>query len=426
MPNCDEKLSLLTRRQFSKCFTAASAALLGSNRLWSAAGPPLPPGQAATHHCDLLIKGGTVIDHGRNLHAPLDVAVEGGKILELATDIPVNDAGRVFSAKGKLVVPGLVDVHTHIYEGVGLLGVNSDHYCLGRGVTTAVDDGSAGYVTITGLRKYVINTSATRLYASMDSGAIGLATLKEDLEWMNPEMAAQAALDNKPAVVAITARLSKADAGTNDLEILKRARQATDAAKLPLMVHAQGTYSPLPEYLKLMRKGDVLTHCFHGLPYGVLDGNGKLLPEVRDARARGILFSVGHGSRFSFDVAEKCTQQDFLPDAISSDIEAFNVGGPVFDLPTTLNKYLLFGLSVEKVIELATIKPAHVFDFGLELGTLQPGSPADIAVMELREGSFTFMDGMKKVRTGRQALYNVATVRGGQLYVNRSEDLNSV
>jgi dihydroorotase len=416
---------LITRRQFSKSLGAASATLLSSGRLSSGAAPLLPPPQNAARRYDLLIKGGTVIDPGQNLHSALDVAVKDGKVLDLSADIPASEAGRVFSAKGKLVTPGLVDVHTHIYEGVGPLGVNADHYCLGRGVTTAVDDGSAGYVTIAGLRKYVINTSATRLYASMDSGAIGLATLKEDLEWVNPELAAQAALDNKPDVVAITARLSKADAGRNDLEILKRARQATDAAKLPLMVHAQGTYSPLPEYLKIMRKGDVLTHCFHDLPYGVLDGNGKLLPEVRDARARGILFSVGHGSHFSFDVAEKCTQQDFLPDAISSDIEAFNVGGPVFDLPTTLNKYLLFGLGVDKVIELATIKPAHVFDFGLELGTLQPGSIADIAIMELREGSFTFMDGGKHVRTGRQALYPAATVRGGQMYVNRSEDLSN-
>ena len=416
---------MLTRRQFSKCFGALSASVLGSRRLWSGGEPLLPSPQKEIRLCDLLIKGGTVIDPGRNLHSALDVAVKDHRILEVAADIPASEAGTVVSAKGKLVIPGMVDVHTHIYEGVGLLGVNADHYCLGRGVTTAVDDGSAGYVTIAGLRKYVINTSATRLYASMDSGALGLATLKEDLEWMNPELAARTAVVNKPAVVAITARLSKADAGTNDIEILRRARQASDAAQVPLMVHAQGTYSPLPVYLKVMRKGDVLTHCFHDHPYGVLDGNGKLLPEVLDARARGILFSVGHGSRFSFEVAEKCTQQDFLPDAISSDIEAFNVGGPVFDLPTTMNKYLLLGLSVDKVIELATIKPAHVFDFGLELGALQPGSVADIAIMELREGSFTFMDGGQRVRPGRQALYPIATVRGGQLYVNRGEDSSS-
>jgi dihydroorotase len=410
-----------TRRQFSKHFLGTASLLLTSSHFWQATELASAADEVANQNCDLLVKGGTVIDPGRSIHALLDVAVRDGKILGLSPDIPAGRARQVISAKGRLVIPGMVDVHTHIYEGVGLLGVNADHYCLGRGVTTAVDDGSAGYVTISGLRKYVINTSATRLYASMDSGALGLATLKEDLEWMNPELAARAALDNKPAVVAITARLSKADAGSNDVEILRRARRASDAAKIPLMVHAQGTPSPLPVYLKVMRKGDVLTHAFHDHPYGLLDGNGKLLPEVVDARARGILFSVGHGSRFSFEVAEKCTQQDFLPDAISSDIEAFNVGGPVFDLPTTLNKYLLLGLSVDKVIELATIKPAHVFDFGLELGTLQPGGVADVAIMELREGSFTFMDGGKRVRTGRQALFPTAAVRGGQLYVNRSD-----
>lgn len=415
---------MLTRRDFSKCVGAAGATLLGSGRLSSGGGPLAAAAEKAAR-CDLLIKGGTVIDPGRNLHSALDVAIRDGTILEVAPAIPASEAARVISAKGKLVVPGLIDVHTHIYEGVGPLGVNADFYCLGRGVTTAVDDGDAGYVTIAGLRKYVINTAATRVYASMDAGAIGLALLKEDLDAIDPERAAQAALANKPAVVAITARLGKTDAGPNELEILKRARQAANAARLPLMVHAQGTNRPLPEYLKIMRKGDVLTHAFHGLPNGLLDGNGKLLPEVWDARQRGILFSVGHGSRFSFDVAEKCTQQDFLPDAISSDIEAFNVSGPVFDLPTTLNKYLLFGLSVDKVIELATIKAAHVFDLGVDLGTLQPGSIADVAVLELRQGSFSFADGMKSVRTGHRALDPVATVRAGRLYADRSEDLSN-
>jgi dihydroorotase len=399
-----------------------STAVLTFNNLWPAVSLASDSDQKAGQDCDLLIKGGTVIDPGRNIHAPLDVAVRNGKILELSPDISAIRARKVVSARGKFVAPGLIDVHVHVYEGVGPLGVNADHYCLARGVTTAVDDASAGYDTIAGLRKYVINTSATRLYATMDSGALGLVTLTQDLEWMNPQLAARAAEDNKSAVVGITARLSKRDAGTNDLEILRRAREAAEASNLPLMVHAQGTYSPLKPILKLMRKGDVLTHCFHDRPYGLLDEGGRVLPEVREARERGISFSVGHGSRFSFDVAEKCVQQDFMPDAISSDIEANNVNGPVFDLTTTLSKFLLLGLSVDKVIELATIKPAHVFSFGLELGTLLPGSVADIAILELREGTFPLMDGAAEKRISRQRLVSAGTVREGKLYVNQGED----
>jgi len=371
--------------------------------------------------CDLLIKGGTLIDPSQNLHSSLDVAVKDGKVLEIAADIPVSRARKVVSAKDKIVTPGLIDVHVHIYEGVGPLGVNADHFCLARGVTTAVDSASAGYATIKGLRKYVIETSATRLRASMDSGALGLITLTENLEWMNPQLTAEAANQNKPAVVAITARLSKNDAGTNDLEILKRARTAAEASNLPLMVHAQGTYSPLREILDIMRKGDVLTHCFHNRPYGLLDSSRRVLPEVREARERGIYFSVGHGSRFSFDVAEACIQQNFMADAISSDIEANNVSGPVFDLPTTLSKFLLLGLDLDKVIELATDNPAHMFNFGQQLGTLRPGSAADIAVWVLREGRIPLTDSTEQ-RMGRQMLVSVATVRDGTLYVNRSDE----
>jgi dihydroorotase len=416
-----EEFKLPTRRQFSKCLVAASTTLLDPGNIWTATASSSQSDNEVVRTCDLLIKGGTVIDPSQNLHSPLDVAVKDGTILEIAADIPVSRARKAVSAKGKIVTPGLIDVHVHIYEGVGSLGVNADHFCLARGVTTAVDSASAGYATIAGLRKYVIGTSATRLYASMDSGALGLITFTENLEWMNPQLAAEAANHNKPAVVAITARLSRTDAGTNDLEILKRARTAAEASSLPIMVHAQGTYSPLSEILKIMRKGDVLTHCFHNRPYGLLDGNRRVLPEVREARERGIYFSVGHGSRFSFDVAEACIQQDFMADAISSDIEANNVAGPVFDLPTTLSKFLLLGLDLDKVIEHATIKPAHIFSFGQQLGTLRPGSVADIAVLALHEGKFPLADSSEQ-RMGRQMLMSVATVRDGTLYVNRSDE----
>ena len=168
----------------------------------------------------------------------------------------------------------------------------------------------------------------------------------------------------------------------------------------------------------------MLAHCHNNNRHGVLDENGKILAEVWEARDRGILFSVAHDTRrFSFDVADTCVQQNLLPDAISSCIQADGVKGPVFDLPTTLSKFLLLGLGIDKVIELATLKPARIFNYGLELGTLRPGSPADIAIFELREGTFLFIDSSGEKRTGRQKLTNTATVCNGQLYMNGSEEL---
>jgi dihydroorotase len=187
-------------------------------------------------------------------------------------------------------------------------------------------------------------------------------------------------------------------------------------------VHIGGSYSPLKDILAIMRKGDVLTHCYTGDPHGVLDEGGEILPEVWEARQRGILFAVGHATtRFSFKVAEKCLREKFLPDVISCGNSAPSVAGPTFDMPTTLSKFLLLGLSVDKVIELVTIRPAHVFNFGMELGTLRPGSAADIAISELREGTFAFADGRGETRLGRQKLVNLASIRDGKLFVNQNE-----
>src|SRR5579875_721292 len=349
---------MLTRRKFSKYVVGGATALVPVGNLLSANEQPPLSDQHSNQDCDLLIKGGTVIDPAQHLHGPLDVAVKDGKILEIAQLFPDSHARKVISAKGKIVTPGLIDIHVHVYEGVGPLGVNADHYCLARGVTTAVDSGSAGASTILGLRKYVINTSATRLYASLDSGNIGAVTFIESLAWMNPQLAAAAAKDNKPAVVGITARVPQKDAGTNDLIILERAREAAEASNLPMTVHIGGSYSPLSKILKMMRKGDVLAHCYNNQSHSLLDEQGKVRPEVWEARERGVLLSVAHDThRFSFDVAEKCLSQKLAPDAISSCISANCVQGPVFDLATTLSKFLLLGLNIDKVIELATIKP---------------------------------------------------------------------
>ena len=421
---------VLTRREFSKLIVG-SGLLASSNFEVSSAQPhshAQGADQSATQDCDLLIKGGTVIDPGRNVHAPLDVAVKDGKILELLPDILAARALRVVSAKGKIVTPGLIDVHVHVFEGVGPTGLNADQYCLGRGVTTAVDAGSTGYADIAGFRQYVIKPSATRVYALVDIGArgtiLGLIGNYANLDWVNAQLTARAAEANKPDVVGIKVRLSREITGSNDLEILKRALEAAKISHLPLMVHVGDSYSPLPEILVQMRKGDVLTHCFTGRPHGPLDANGKIIPEILDCRQRGVLFDVGDGGpHLDLDVAEKCLQQNFLPDTIGTDLGGLSYNGPVYDLVTELSKFLLLGLSVDQVIERVTVRPTRMFNFGVELGSLRPGTVADITILEVREGSFLFTDSTGRKRTGRQKLQSAAAVRAGKLYVNRSEDL---
>jgi len=424
---------MLTRRQFSKLIVGSG--LVASSNFRAAEASPLSTsqgaGQAATQDCDLLIKGGTVVDPGQNLHAALDVAVKDGKILELAPDIAAARALRVVSAKGKIVTPGLIDVHVHVFEGIGPTGLNADQYCLGRGVTTAIDAGSTGYADIAGFRQYVIKPSSTRVYALLDIGArgtiLGLIGNYANLDWVNAQLTARAAETSKPDVVGIKVRLSREITGSNDLEILKRALEAARISRLPLTVHVGDSFSPLPQILSQLRKGDVLTHCFTGRPNGPLDANGKIIPEMIDCRQRGVFFDVGDGGpHLDLSVAEKCLQQNFLPDTIGTDLGGLSYNGPVYDLVTELSKFLLLGLTVDQVIERVTIKPTHIYNFGAELGSLRPGSVADISILEVREGSFLFTDSTGKRRTGRQKLQSAAAIRAGKLYVNRSEDqLNS-
>jgi dihydroorotase len=421
---------MLTRREFSKLI-AATPLLAPRGLEGTSAAPTSPPqdmNQALSMSRDLLIKGGTVIDPGQNLHAVLDVAVKDGRIQQVAADISADGTQNVISAKGKFVTPGLIDVHVHVFEGIGPTGLNADQYCLGRGVTTAIDAGSAGSFAIAGFRQYVIKPSATRIFAMVDIGArgtlMGLAGNYTNLDWVNPQRTAKAAEANKPDVVAIKVRLSKAITGPNDLEVLKRALEAAQLSHLPLMVHVGDSYSPLPQILRQLRKGDVLTHCYTGEPNGPLDANGKLIPEMLECRERGVFFDVGDGGpHMSLSVAEKCIQQNFLPDTIGTDLGGISYSGPVYDLVTELSKFMLIGLSLDQLIERVTLRPTRAFNFGVEIGTLRPGAVADITVLDVREGSFTFTDSTGVKRTGRQKLQSVAAIRAGKTYVNRSDDV---
>jgi dihydroorotase len=415
---------MLTRRQFSKNFLAGGTALLACGDLGPANALPTSSDKILDQKFDLLIKGGTVIDPSQHLHESLDVAVKDRKILAVAPDIPEQQSAQVFSAKDAIVTPGFIDLHVHCFDAIGA-GVNADHYCLGRGVPTVVDAGSAGYPMIAGFIKYVVKTSLTRIFALVDIGALGTVVgirehPMENLEWVNPELTARAAEENKPTVVGIKVRLQKSIEGPNDIECLKRALQAAESCGLPLMAHIDDPYSPLPDIVRLLRKGDVFTHFLGNHEHSILDTNQKILPEVREARERGVFFDIAEGSsHMSFDVAQKCLAQGFLPDTISTDLYNGNVFGPTYDLPTLASKFLALGMNLDKVVELVTIKPAQVFDYGMQLGTLKPGTEADISIFEVREGKFAYMDADKKKLAGHQQLMSKAVVRSGQLFVNQ-------
>jgi len=387
----------------------------------------------AAHRYDLIVKGGHVIDPSQSISRMCDIAVSGTKIARVAAEISAGEARHVLDAKGKLVTPGLIDVHTHIYDGVAPLGIPADPTCIAKGVTTALDAGSAGAHTFPGLRKYIVNVVDTRVYALLNISVVGQSTLSDDnphgelldLRYANPKLAVRTIEQNRDVILGVKIRLTENIAGDHDLQALHLAREAADAVKLPLMVHIGGTHSTLDAILGVLQKGDVVTHSYRGGSGGILDANGRVLPAVHSAVhsavARGVHMDVGHGAgSFSFEVAEKALKQDLLPGTISSDVHQFNVNGPVFDLVTTLSKFLHLGLTLEQVIERATANPARTFGFPMGLGTLREGAEADIAVLSVAEGDFDFVDSLGAHRIGHRKLVPAATVKAGRIYGSAS------
>lgn len=378
---------------------------------------------------DLLVKGGKVVDPSQQLSAVRDVAIAGHRVASIAEEIPEAQARQVLNARGKIVTPGLIDVHVHVYDGVAPLGIPPDPNCIAKGVTTVLDAGSSGAHTFPGFRKYIVNVADTRVHALLNISVVGQSTLSTDnhygellnLAYVNPELAIRTIERNRDVILGLKVRLSKNITGEHDLKVLGLAKEAAAAVKLPLMVHIGNSHTPVEKILDMLGKGDVLTHTYHGNAGGILDSNGRILPEVRKAVQRGVNLDVGHGAgSFSFDVCEKALAQELLPGTISSDMHEYNVRGPVFDLATTLSKFLHLGLTLDQVIERAATNPARTFGFPQGLGTLRQGSEADVAVFSLEEGDFQFTDALKQSRLGHRKLVPVATIKAGRIYGSAS------
>ena len=415
----------LTRRRFLT--RTLSGGLLCS--LYGDGGSLLASKAADAPEYDLLIQGGTVVDPSQKLSAPRDVAIKGRTIARIAERLDAGLARQVLDASGKVVTPGLIDVHVHVFDGVAPLGIPADVNCIAKGVTTVLDAGSSGAHTFPGFRKFVVNVADTRVFALLNISVVGQSTYSTDnpygellnLDYVNPKLAIRTIEQNRDVILGIKVRLSRNITGENDLKALGLAKEVAAAVRLPVMVHIGDSHSPVEQILDAMGNGDVLTHTYHGRERGILDAQGRVLPAARKAVERGVLLDVGHGAgSFSFDVAEKALEQDLLPGTISSDLHHYNVHGPVFDLATTLSKFMHLGLSLEQVLERATTNPAGTFGFPKGLGTLREGSEADVAVFSLDEGDFLFVDTLKQKRVGHRKMTPVATVKAGKIYGSAS------
>jgi dihydroorotase len=390
---------MLNRRQF---FSAAAAGAVMLARV--------PNALAAKY--DLIIKGGRVIDPSVRLDAIRDVAISGGRIAAVEASIP-DDAADTLDARGKLIVPGLLDIHTHCgryANGPGLV--------LQDGVTGWVDAGSQGADRI-GETIAIARPSPQPGRVLINIGRAGILPEGDTMDLTRADVGAarDAISKNLDFIVGVKARLSRDVAGPNDYEVLRRAQEVATSFNLPVMIHMGQTVSPLGKLVDLLKRGDIVTHLFAPPPNSIIDDSGHILPEVLAARRRGVWFDVGNGQagHMRWDNITSIMKTGFWPDTFSTDwnVNAHETG--VIDLPNCMSKLFGYGMTVSEAIRRATFNASRIFPFLSDRGTLNVGAPADVAVLELRKGNFEFLDNFKNKITGHQRLFPSATVLGGKL-----------
>jgi len=373
---------------------------------------------------DLLLKGGTVIDPAQDLRGALDVAVEDGKIARVAANIPKSEARRVIDVLGKTVTPGLIDLHTHVFDGVAANGVHPDIAGVHAGVTTVVDAGSSGCATFGAFPRHILPKCETEVIPLLHICQTGLAT--------NPDIIAESSIDlestlrvareHRGLIKGIKARMVSPALEIMGMEMPRLAKRAARESGVPLMVHIGDTtkrYDPnvIRELLPLLEPGDIVTHLFTANPGGVLDTNGKLVPEAKELAARGVWLDTAHGRmNFGFNVGRRVLDQGLTPHCISTDLTIPGRANTVHSMVEIMARFLGMGFTLEQVIAMSTVNPARAISEADRLGSLQTGRQADISVLEVRDGRWVVYDTLRDSMKIDKTVVPVLTVKRGRVF----------
>jgi dihydroorotase len=371
---------------------------------------------------ELVLKGGRVIDPSQNLDGIADVVFADGKVKAVGRDAPHGRDAEIRDAKGRIVTPGLIDLHTHVYWGGTSVGVDATALARRSGTTTFVDAGTAGPANFLGFRKHVIEPSPVRILPYLNVSFAGIYAFSPtvmvgecaDLRLIDLRECRKVAEANRDLVVGIKVRVGNKAGGNSGVAPLDMALEVAESLGLPVMCHLDFPPPSRLEVMSRMRKGDVLTHCFRPFPNSPAKPEGGVREEILAARERGVIFDIGHGAgSFGFGTARAMLAAGFLPDVISSDVHTMSIDGPAFDLLHTLSKFLVMGVPLPQVIKSATSAAAAAISRP-DLGTFKPGSVGDATLISIEEGEFTYHDVLAEPLKANKKLEARGVVIGGR------------
>ena len=371
---------------------------------------------------ELVLRGGRVIDPSQNLDGTADVVFADGKVKAVGRDAPHGRDAEIRDAKGLIVTPGLIDLHTHVYWGGASLGVDATPLARSSGTTTFVDAGTAGPGNFLGFRKHVIETSPVRILPYLNVSFAGIYAFSPsvmigecaDIRLLDLRECRRVAQENRDLVVGIKVRVGRGASGDSGVAPLDMALEAAESVGLPVMCHLDFPPPSRLEVVSRLRKGDVLTHCFRPFPNAPAKPEGGVREEIAAARERGVIFDIGHGQgSFGFGTARAMLAAGFLPDVISSDVHSMSIDGPAYDLLHTLSKFMVLGVPLPQVIEAATSAPAAAISRP-DLGTFKPGSAGDATLISIEEGEFTYHDVLAEPLKAGKKLAAKGVVLGGK------------
>jgi dihydroorotase len=373
---------------------------------------------------DLILKGGSLIDPSQGLSGIHDIAIENGAIARIASEIPGEEARRVIIVKGRIVTPGLIDLHAHVFEGFTRFGVNPDIAGVHAGVTTIVDAGSSGSATFEGFTHHILPHCHTEIIPFLHICQTGLATIPDIIAEGSIDLDATLRVANrhKNLIRGIKARMVSPALEILGMEMPRLAKRAARESGIKLMVHIGDTekrYDPtvIRRLLPLLEKGDILTHYFTANPGGVLDGNGRLVPEAWEAEKTGVWFDTAHGQmNFSFDIGRRIIDQGLLPHCISTDLTVPGRIRAVHSMTEMMTRFLGLGFTLEQVVTMCTVNPAKAIGAEDRIGSLAVGRQADISVLRVEEGDWTVHDVLGASLHVTKAVMPAVTLKRGEVF----------